>query len=304
MIKKIIVTGATGSIGKKLCKELIKRGDEVTIFTRNPAQAKSIIEGAKEYIKWNYETPEEWNNYLNGKDAVIHLAGVSIAGRRWNSIYKKLIFDSRIISTRNLVKAFEEVEQKPAIFISASAVGYYGNAEDDIVTESSKCGNDFLSQVCKAWELESEKVESFGTRRISIRTGIVLSSNGTLKKMLLPYKLFIGGPIGSGKQWFPWIHIDDLIRIYLYALDNPGISGIINASSPNPVTMNEFTNTLGKILHRPSLFRVPIFALRVAIGEAAESVVASQKAIPEKLLESGFKFKFENVEGALKNILE
>ncbi|MCL5030346.1 MAG: TIGR01777 family oxidoreductase [Bacteroidetes bacterium] len=304
MNKKIIITGATGSIGKILCKELIKRGDEVTIFTRNPAQAKSIIEGAKEYIKWNYETPEEWNNYLNGKNAVIHLAGVSIAGRRWNSIYKKLIFDSRIISTRNLVKAFEEVEQKPAIFISASAVGYYGNAEDDIVTESSKCGNDFLSQVCKAWELESEKVESFGTRRISIRTGIVLSANGALKRMLLPYKLFIGGPIGSGKQWFPWIHIDDLIRIYLYALDNPGISGIINASSPKPVTMKEFASTLGKILHRPSLFSVPLFALRIAIGEAAESVAASQRAIPEKLLESGFKFKFENVEDALKNILE
>ncbi len=305
MNKRIIITGATGLIGKILCKELIERGDEITIFTSNTAKATSLIKGAKEYIKWNYSNPEEWKNHLNESDAVIHLAGASIAGKRWNASYKKLIMESRIASTRNIVKAIEEAEQKPSTFISSSAVGYYGNAENNILTETSESGNDFLSQVCKAWELESEKVESFGVRRISVRTGIVLSAKGgALERMLLPFKLFIGGPIGSGKQWFPWIHIDDLIRIYLFALDNPSISGIINAASPNPATMKEFALTLGKTLHRPSLFRVPFFALRIAIGEAAESVIASQRVIPKKLLESGFKFKFENVEEALRDLLK
>ncbi len=305
MNKKIIVTGATGLIGKKLCMELIKSGNEISVFTRDPERAKSVINDAKEYVNWDYETSEKWEEYLNGKNAVIHLAGESIAGMRWNSNYKKSIFNSRIISTRKLVNAIEKVEQKPSIFISASAVGYYGNAGNDELTESSKNGNDFLAEVCNDWELEAEKVEQFNLRSVSVRTGIVLDKeSGALKKMLLPYKLFLGGSLGSGNQWFPWIHIDDLINIYLYILNNSSVDGPINASSPNPVTMKVFSKKLGKILHRPSFFNVPLFALKIAIGEAAESVVASQRVIPEKLLKNGFKFKFEKIDGALKDLLK
>ena len=305
MSKKIIITGATGSIGKILCEELAKRGNEITVFTRNPAQAKTLIEGVKEFVKWNYEIPEDWKSYLNGKDIVIHLAGMSIAGKRWNSTYKNLISESRIISTRNLTKAIEEAKHKPSIFISASAVGYYGNAGDNLLVEESENGSDFLSQVCKNWEAEAEKVARLDIRSLSISTGIVLDKgSGALKKILLPYKFFVGGPLGSGNQWFPWIHIDDLIRIYLYAIENNSVNGIINAAAPNPVLMKNFANTLGKILHRPSLFRIPLFALKIAIGKAAESVVASQRVVPKKLMESGFKFKFENVEDALRDLLK
>ncbi len=305
MKKRIIITGATGSIGKKLCNELIKNGNDITVFTRNPIKAKSALKGASEYIYWNYENIDEWKSYINESYAVIHLAGSSIAGKRWNANYKKLIYESRIISTRNLVNAIEEINHKPTVFISSSAVGYYGNAGNEKLTENSKNGNDFLSKVCNDWELEAAKVEKFNIRRVSIRTGIVLDKgSGALKKMLLPYKLFLGGPLGTGKQWFPWIHIDDLINIYLYALNNSSIDGAINASSPNPVTMKDFSKRLGKILHRPYFFNVPLLVLKIAFGEAAESIVASQRVFPEKLLISGFKFKFDMIEESLKDLLK
>jgi uncharacterized protein (TIGR01777 family) len=304
MSKKIIITGATGLIGEKLCKNLISNGNEITLFTGNPSKAEALIKGAKEYVYWNYHKPEEWGNHIEGKDAVIHLAGASIAGKRWTESYKELILESREISTQNLVKAIGKAIQKPGLFISSSAVGYYGNAGNEILTEESKNGNDFLSEVCRVWETSAEKVESFGVKRISIRTGIALSiEGGAFPKMLQPFRLFIGGPMGSGKQWFPWIHIEDLIQIYLYALNNPSVNGIINAVSPNPVTAKEFAKCIGKTIHRPSFFPVPLSALKIAIGEAAESIVASQRAIPKKLLDAGFKFKFEKIEDALKDLL-
>jgi uncharacterized protein (TIGR01777 family) len=301
---KIVITGATGLIGKELCKELISKGDEITIFTGNPFKAKLLIKGAKEYICWNYHKPEEWEDYINEKDAVIHLAGASIAGKRWTESYKRTILESREISTKNLVKAIETAGQKPGLFISSSAVGFYGNAGNEILTEESKNGSDFLSQVCRVWEASAEKVEVQGIRRVSIRTGIALSNKGgAYKRILLPFKLFIGGHIGNGKQWFPWIHIEDLIRIYIYALDNRSINGVVNAVSPYPVLANEFAKCIGKTIHRPSWFPVPIFALKLFIGKAAESVVASQRVVPKKLLDAGFKFKFEKIEEALQDLL-
>jgi uncharacterized protein (TIGR01777 family) len=305
MNKKIVITGATGLIGKKLCEKLIREDNELTIFTGNSAKAKELIGGAKEYIFWDYNKPEEWKNYINDKDAVIHLAGASIAGRRWSEEYKKKILDSREISTVNLVKAIKESNQKPGLLISASAVGYYGNAGDEILTEESKNGNDFLANVCRIWEEEAGKVEEAGVRRVSIRTGIALSSEGgAFKKMLLPFRMFIGGHLGSGKQWFPWIHIDDLIKIYIYALENSSVNKIINAVSPNLVQAKELAKLIGKKVHRPSLFPVPLFALKLVVGEAAESIVASQRVIPKKLLGSGFKFNFENIEQALNDLLK
>jgi len=303
-MSKIIITGATGLIGRRLCTTLSNRGDKLTIFTSDINKAGRIIKGAHEFIKWDYNKPFEWEECIEGKYAVIHLAGSSIAGRRWDDEYKNSIFNSRKISTQSLVDAIGKVKNKPSVFISASASGIYGNRGDEILTEISSSGNDFLSSVCRAWEEEAAKVEPLNVRRISIRTGVALSKDGgALKQMLLPFKLFIGGPLGNGKQWFPWIHIDDLINIYLFALDNPEINGAINAVSPIQITMNEFAKTLGNILHRPSIFKVPLFALRIAIGEASEAVIASQRVIPQRLLNFKYKFKYENVEKALRDML-
>ncbi|MDR3627865.1 MAG: TIGR01777 family oxidoreductase [Ignavibacteriaceae bacterium] len=304
MSKKIVVTGATGLIGESLCKALIDRGDDITVFTGSIHKAKLIIKGAKEYIYWDYNKPGEWANFLNSKDAVIHLAGASIAGKRWTDSYKETILESRKVSTQKLVQAFESIRQKPEVFISSSATGYYGNAGDEILTEDSKNGNDFLSLVCRIWEESAVKAKNFGIRSVSIRTGIALSSDGgALKQMLLPYKFFMGGHLGSGKQWFPWIHIADLIRIYLYALDNPSVNGAVNAVAPGQINAKEFAKCIGKTIHRPSFFPVPLIALKLAVGEAASSIVASQRVIPKKLLDAGFKFKFENVDEALKDLL-
>ena len=304
MSKKIIITGATGLVGRKLCKALSQRGDELTVFSRNVNTASSLLHEAKEFVEWNYNESYEWEKHLDYKDAVIHLAGANIADKRWTSRYKKKIYDSRILSTQSLIRAISKAQSRPSVFISSSASGFYGDAGEELLTEESISGNDFLSGVCKAWEAEAEKVEHFKIRRVSVRTGIALcSSGGALKKMLLPYKLFLGGPLGNGKQWFPWIHIDDLVNIYLFSLDNASITAAINAASPNPVTMNEYARSLGSVLHRPSLFRVPKLALSLILGEAADAVTASQKIIPQKLLANGFKFKFDNLESALYDFL-
>ncbi len=304
MTKRIVITGASGLIGHNLCRVLISRGDEVSIFTRDVNKTKNIITGAKEYIEWNYNQPEEWKDYLKNKDAVIHLAGANLSGKRWTEDYKKKILKSREISTKNLVGAISSLNEKPSLFICASGVNYYGDSGDHALTEDSNAGNDFLAKVCEIWEDEAAKVEKLGVRRISIRTGVVLSINdGALKKMLVPFKLFIGGPLGNGKQWFPWIHIEDIVNLYCYCLDNSSLKGAVNACAPDQVTMNEFAKTLGKVMSRPSLFKVPKFVLKIAVGEVTESITASMKVIPQKLLDEGFGFKFGNLNKAIKNLI-
>lgn len=305
MNRNIIITGATGLIGTQLCHALINRGDEVTLFTRNSESAKKILGDKFTYVKWNYKNPNEFTEQLENKDAVIHLAGANLFGQRWTKKYKKVILESRELSTRNLVSAIRNTKNKIKVFISSSAVGYYGSREDEVLTEESKFGNDFLAQVCDAWERETEKANSFGARIAMLRQGIVLSKEGgALKKFLPPFYFFIGGSLGNGEQWFPWIHIDDLIAIYLFILDNAEISGPVNVVSPGNVKMSAFAKTLGKILKRPSIFNVPEFALRVLVGEAASTIVSSQRVVPQKLLDHDFKFKFEKLEKALRNLLK
>jgi uncharacterized protein (TIGR01777 family) len=305
MARKIIITGATGLIGKSIFSELIKRGDEVTVFTRNITHAKSKIPLANQYVEWDYNKPDEWKEHLNSKDAVIHPAGASLYDKRWTKSYKKTIIESREKSTLNLINAIKEVEKKPSIFICSSAVGYYGDSGDEVLTENSQKGNSFTAKVCEKWERAAAEVEKYGVRRVSIRTGIVLNrGKGTLKKMTIPFKFFVGGTLGSGKQWFPWIHIDDLINIFLLALDNNDIEGALNAVSPNPVRMKELTDEIGRILHRPSFFKVPHFALRIALGELADDVVASLRVVSEKLKRHNFDFEFENLGEALEDLLK
>jgi len=304
-MKKILITGATGSIGKKLVQELTARGDEVIVFTRNPENAAKKLSTKIRIVKWEYERLTDWMIELNDVDTVIHLAGANLGANRWNENFKKLAYESRIISTRNLVGAIKLVEEKPKVFITSSAVGYYGNRYDEVLNENSSSGNDFLASLCRDWEKEAEKVESFGVRRVSIRTGLVLlKEEGLIKQLLLPFKLFVGGPLAGGKQWFPWIHIDDIIGIYIHAIDNENVTGGINGASPGIVRMKEFAKAFGKTLKRPALFPIPKFAMKIVTGELADYAVMSQRTSVEKIISTGYNFKFENLEAALRNLLK
>jgi uncharacterized protein (TIGR01777 family) len=304
MKKEIIITGATGLIGRKLCSKLLEQGNEITIFTRNPETAKKIIRGAKKYVKWNYNKPEEWKDYLNETDSVIHLAGTNLGAKRWSNEFKKELFNSRIESTRQLVNVINKCSDKPKSFVTASAVGYYGDGGDEVLIEKSNPGKDFLSNLCYEWEKEAEKIEDQNVRRVSLRIGLTLSNEGgVLKKLLPPFKIFLGGPLGNGKQWFPWIHIEDLINIIIHAIKTDSLLGPVNIASPGIVRMNDFATSIGKVLQRPSFFQVPKFILKIAVGEFADAIISGQKVSVDKLLKSGFNFRFVDLENALKNLL-
>jgi len=304
-MKKIIITGATGLIGRKLSQKLIERGDEITIFTRDLTNAEKKLPGVKKFIKWDHNTPTEWKDHLNGMDAVVHLAGANLAAKRWNKEYKKLVYKSRIFSTRNLVEAIAEVDKKPKAFICSSAVGYYGNKGDVHLSEEEERADNYLAKLCADWEKKAAIVETLGIRRVSVRTGLVLSKNEGLLKQLLPsFRLFLGGYLGNGRQWFPWIHIDDIVGIYLHIIDNDKLNGSVNAASPAIVRMKEFAKTLGRVLHRPSFLPIPKFAIRILKGKLGNYATDSQRVVMNKLLKSEYKFKFENLEDALKDLLK
>ncbi|HQJ45659.1 MAG TPA: TIGR01777 family oxidoreductase [Ignavibacteriaceae bacterium] len=304
-MKKIIITGATGSIGQKLTKKLTERGYNIVVFTRNSDNAQKKLSNVYKVVQWDYNHLEEWVNELDNAAAVIHLAGANLGAKRWNSEYKKQLYDSRIISTRNLVEAIKSLEQKPKAFICASAVGYYGDRADEILKEDSTKGNDFLAKLCCDWEIEAKQVEQLGVRQVSVRNGLVLMKDeGVIKQLLLPFKFFLGGSLGNGKQWFPWIHIDDIVGIYMQSIENENLSGAINAASPGIVRMKEFANTFGSILKRPSFFSIPKFAVKIVAGEFGEYAVMSQRVSVEKILNIGYKFKFEKLEKALKDLLK
>src|SRR5690606_22073383 len=205
----------------------------------------------------------------------------------------------------NIVDAISKAKKKPEVFICASGINYYDDYVDDVITEEDKPGNDFLAKVCIMWENEAAEVEKLGVRRVSIRTGVVLAKDeGALKEMIMPYKFFVGGPLSTGRQWFPWIHIDDLVGIYLHAIENKNLTGPVNAAAPDTVTMNKFAHTLGDVLHRPSFFHVPKLGLKIAVGEFGETILKSHKVIPKKVLEEGFKFEYEDLEEALKSLIK
>lgn len=303
MIKKIIVTGATGLIGSSIVKKLIARGDDVTIFTRDASHADNP---SAKYIEWTPGREGEWEKAVEGKDGIIHLAGASIFGKRWNEEYKRKIMESRESGTRSIVNAIAKANRKPPVLISASGIGYYGkDTGERVISEADPPGDDFLAKVCNVWEAEAAKAETNNVRWISIRTGVVLDRNeGALKKMLLPFRLLFGGPLGSGKQWFSWIHIDELSDIYIRVLDDNSFQGAINGTSPNPVKMGTFADTLGEVMKRPSWFRVPEFLMKIVIGEAAEFITGGQKVMPDKLLEMKYNFKYPDVKSALQDLLK
>lgn len=302
MSKKILITGATGLIGKSVFGKLISRGYKIQVLTRNVGKARLKIPGAEEYVYWKYpyDSAENWSE---GADAVIHLAGENIVSGRWSEKQKEKIMRSRIESTKYIVDLISRASIKPGVLICASATGYYGNTKLP-VDENSAPGGDFLAELVKKWEEEAATVEKFGVRRVSVRTGIVLDKNdGALVKMIIPFRYFVGGPLGDGMQWMPWIHINDLADLFLFALENADINGAVNATAPNPVTMNEFAKTLSRVLNRPSFFRVPGLLLKIIMGEASGIILNGANVLPRKAMEAGFKFRYEHLAEALKNIL-
>jgi uncharacterized protein (TIGR01777 family) len=292
---KVAVAGANGLIGSNLVRALRARGDEVVPLVRNPRNPGEV--------RWDPKAGGEWTRALDGVDGVVNLAGANVGGKRWSEDYKKEIRESRLQATRALVEGMRSASRRPRAFVSASAVGYYGGRGDEEVTESTPPGRDFLAEVCKAWEGEAAHAEQLGVRTVLLRTGVVLDGNdGALKKMVPPFKAFVGGPIGSGRQWVPWIHIGDEVGLILWALDGT-VRGPVDATAPNPARMKDFARALGRALGRPSLLPVPGFALRLAMGEMAEVLLEGQRAVPRKALEGGYRFQFEDLEGAFRDLL-
>lgn len=306
MDKRIVITGATGLIGKRIIPILIEKGFVITIFTRNIESAKNKFKHLSiKYVNWDYKQPiDNIIGIINGCDLIINLTGASIGDRRWDSEYKKIIHDSRILTTKYITEAISKCNIKPECLINSSAIGYYGTNGTETLTEKSSSSNDFMAKLCYNWENEALNAEKYGVRVITIRMGIVLDKNeGALKRFLLPFKLFAGGYQGTGNQWISWIHIDDLINLILFSLENAKIKGAINCTSPKAVSNKEFCKSLGKVLHRPSYLPVPGFILKLVIGEFAEYLLKGRKVIPEKALKNGFKFQYEEIEKALVNLL-
>ncbi len=298
---KIAITGATGFIGRELVRQL-ERENGIVVFSRNVEKAKSLFPKA-EVVAYNPKEGGDWQTKIDGCDGIINLAGAPIS-QRWTASYKREILESRQIGTRRIVEAIAKASNKPRVLINASAVGYYGTSDTETYTETSAPGSDFLAQVCQAWEKEAEKVREIGVRLVILRLGIVLGKDGgVLAKMITPFRLFAGGPLGSGKQWVSWIHIQDVVGIISQALNNPQLEGVFNATSPNPVTMLQLCQTLGEVLKRPSWLPVPPLALQLLLGEGAQVVLEGQKVLPKRTLEvMRYSYCYPQLKSALEAI--
>ncbi|MBI4971085.1 MAG: TIGR01777 family protein [Candidatus Omnitrophica bacterium] len=301
----IVLAGGSGFVGKALVIKLVEEGYKIILLTRNPEKLKWLNKNFVTAVAWDGKCVDEWAKYVDSADAVINLSGESIAAKRWSQPQKKKILESRINATRAIVDAIRSAGKKPPVFMNASAVGYYGNVENGDVIESNTKGSGFLADVCEAWENEARAAESLGVRVVMFRLGVVLGEGGgALAKMIPSFKLFIGGPLGSGMQWFPWVHRDDVSRAICFALKNQKLSGPINMTAPEAVTMKQFCAVLGKSLNRPSWAPVPAFILKVLLGEMSEMFLTGQKAIPRKLVESGYQFSHPQLDEALHQIIK
>jgi uncharacterized protein (TIGR01777 family) len=300
---RVTLTGATGLIGTKLVRALRERGDEVTVLSRSPEKAAATLGVAA--LAWDPMGGAAPADALAGRDAVVHLAGEPVA-QRWNDRSRRAIAESRAVGTRNLVAGLRALDEgaRPGVLVSSSAVGYYGKHGDERVTESTPAGDDFLAGVCVAWEREADAAAELGLRVAKVRTGVVLDkSGGALKTMLPPFRLGAGGPVAGGRQYLPWIHVDDLVALYLRAVDDASWSGPYNGSAPEPVTNREFSKALGRALHRPAVAPVPALAIRLLYGDMAEIVTEGQRAVPERALAGGFTHRFADLDAALADAL-
>ena len=300
---KILMTGSTGLVGTALVRALAKEGHTVCRLAR-PGTVVKPGESEGFQVAWNPATGELGGAAV-GADAVVNLAGASVAGGRWSATRKAELRTSRIDTTRVLVMALAKMNTRPRVFVSASATGVYGSRGDELLTEESAPGNDFLSNLAKEWEAEARKAEAIGIRVVVARTGVILArEGGALPRMALPIKMFVGGRIGSGKQWMSWISLDDVVGILRFAIEKNDVRGPINVISPQPLQNSEFTKILARALHRPALFPAPPFALRLMLGEMADALLlSSQRVLPKKLQQLGFEFQQPDLINALRSIL-
>ena len=305
---KIAVTGATGFVGQRLVERLQEEKHQILVLVRDPKRADQVFPKQKfSKIESVVYTPKEsgrWQEAISGCDGVVNLAGEPLVGERWTPDRKQEILDSRRLGTQKLVDAIAQADPQPRVMISASAIGYYGTSETATFEESSPAGDDFLAQVCQAWEAEAQKVTATGTRLAILRIGIVLGPGGALERMLPPFQLFAGGPIGTGRQWFSWIHREDLVNLMLRMLTDANLSGVFNATAPHPVRMSELCQVLGQVLNRPSWLPVPEFALELLLGDAAQVVLEGQNVRPRQTQTTGFEFKYPTALAALTQILK
>jgi uncharacterized protein len=297
----VTLTGATGRIGTSLVRALRERGDGVTVLSRSPDRAGEAL--GVPAVGWDPLAGPAPAGALAGRDAVVHLAGEDVA-QRWSDDARRRILESREVGTRNLVAGLRAADPRPAALVSASAVGFYGKHGDEELPEDTPPGDDFLAGVCVAWEREADAAAELGLRVAKLRTGVVLDrEGGALAKMLPFFKAGIGGPVAGGRQYLPWIHVDDVVGLYLAALDGEGWSGAYNGTAPAPVTNKEFSHRLGKALHRPAVAPVPAFAIRLLYGDMAEIVTEGQRAVPRRPLAQGFAFRHPDLDEALRAAL-
>lgn len=299
---KVLVTGATGFIGQRVVKNLLAAGDEVVVLTRNIPKGALKLGNQCRYFQWVETTDTEppVEAFL-GVDAVINLMGEGIAEKRWDEEQKKKIYDSRILGTRMLIEAIRKLDQKPKAFISASAIGIYGDRQGEEITEESKIADDFLASVCRDWEAEAYKAKAEGLRVAIVRTGVVLGrGGGALSKMLPIFKLGLGGKVGTGDQYMSWIHVEDLANMYVEAVHNAKVEGIYNGTAPYPTTNLFFTKALGKTLKRPTMVPAPAFALKMVFGEMSQVLLDGQKVLPTHFKDIHFRYRYPTLEMALK----
>lgn len=300
----VLMSGGTGLIGGRLSDELLRHGRGVRSLTRNLLDTEGRIDGQLVSVRWDGVTPPD--GALAESSAVVHLAGEPVFGGRLTSARRRRIRDSRVASTREIVRAMGQLpaDVRPRTLVCASAVGYYGDRGDEELAEDAPAGHGFLADVCREWEVAARNAEAHGVRVVRLRIGIVLArSGGALPRMLLPFRSGFGGRLGSGRQWFPWIHIRDVVALIERILDDEKFSGAVNATAPHPVRNEEFTRILGRLLHRPAFWAVPGTVLRLALGELADELLGSRRVVPARALAGGFAFEYPDLEEALKNEL-
>lgn len=304
MPMKIVIAGATGFIGAPLSELLIRSGHELTLLTRRIRPTASLSARVR-HVAWNPEDETSIVEEVGACDAVINLAGESVANKRWTKSQKEKILTSRVNATQILVRSIQKAKTKPNVLINASAMGFYGPRGDEVVDETDHVGDDFLARVCKAWEAHAIRAEDFNLRVVRLRIGVVLGKGGgALAKILPPFNLFIGGWLGSGNQWLSWIHLEDAVRLIDFCLTNDRARGAINLTAPEPVTNKQFSQALARTLKRPCVAPVPSLALKLLIGQmASELLLKGQRVIPKKALELGFSFRFPEIRSTLENLL-
>jgi NAD dependent epimerase/dehydratase family enzyme len=327
--KRVVVTGATGHIGRALCRALGAKGYQVVVFSRDPQQARRAVPRAAEYVAWAPAEDGPWATAIDGAYGVVHLAGASLFGKRWSDSYKREIVASREVGTRGIVNAMARAQTKPQVFVSMSAVGYYGPRGAEPIDESAPPGNDFLARVCQVWEREARKAEGLGIRTVLFRSGVVLGGDakpglpidlrhvsldrpglilkteeGAFPLLVMPFYFFAGGPILPGTQYLAWIHIDDTVGLLMLALEDERARGPLNATAPVPETNRALARTIGRVMGRPAWLPVPGFALKLMLGEMADMITSGQRVIPKQAEDLGYQFKFPDSQGAVREILK